>query len=128
MLHFYQHDGEPPDSSRFIRQYLNLQLPKPCISRGIAKNWPGRLRHASQLCHSIWVYMKEILNTRKMNTREEVLCQFIRASRLKNNTEEIRKLTFSITTRASKYIRADEGRFYQLLPVDSYVTALHIYL
>lgn len=55
--YLYQHVGAPLNSSSVIRQYLNLHLPKPCIGRGVAKNWPQRLPQISEICHHMWAYI-----------------------------------------------------------------------
>jgi len=46
-----------------------------------------------------------------LNTGEDVLWQFIRASRRKNDTDVFRKVTDYTITRVRKFIRTDKSRF-----------------
>ena len=104
---YYQHDGVQPHSSQVIRQYLNHKFPNRWIGRGGTRNWPPRSPDPNALDYHVWGYMKAMVCTHKVNTREELLQRIL-------NAAVLRKVTCSLVTRVRKCIQADGEYFEQL--------------
>jgi len=73
---YYQHDGEQPHCSHFIRQYLNHKFPNRWIGCGGAQNWRPWSRDLNPLDYHVWGYMKAMVYTHKVSMREELFQWF----------------------------------------------------
>ena len=69
----FQHDGAQPHSSREVRNFLNYHFPGRWIGRGGPHNWPARSPGLSALDYCVWGWMKELDNSVKVVTRDELL-------------------------------------------------------
>ena len=50
---YFQHDGDPPHSSRKVTNFLKGRVPGPWIGRGGPHNWPARSPELSQQYYCI---------------------------------------------------------------------------
>jgi len=116
MFYVYcQHDGAPPHFSQVLKQYLNHKFPNRWIGRGGAQNWPPRSPDLNPLVCHVWGYVKAMVYTHKVNTREELFQRILSAVRCISNATVLRKVTSSLVTRVRKCIKADGGHFEQLV-------------
>jgi len=81
---YFQHDGAP-HSSLEVRNFLNYRFPGRWIGRGGPHNWPARSPDLSPLDYCIWGWMKELVYSVKVVTRDALL------SRILDATDRIRK-------------------------------------
>jgi len=81
---FFQHDGAP-HSSREIRNFLNYRFPERWIGCGGPHNWPNRSTDLSPLDSSEWGWIKELVCSVKVVTRDALLGRILGA------TDRIRK-------------------------------------
>jgi len=70
---YFQHDGVPPHSSREIRNFLNYRFSGQWIGRGSPHNWPARSSDLSPLDYCVWGWMKELVYSVKVVTRDALL-------------------------------------------------------
>jgi hypothetical protein len=114
---YYQHDGAPPYFSQVVRQYLNHEFPNQWIGCGGVQNWPPRSPHLNPLDYHVWGYLKAMVYSHKLNTREELLQRILSAARSIYNAAALRKVTSCLVTRVRKCIQADGGHFEQFAGV-----------
>ena len=86
---YFQHDGAPPHSSRGVKNFLNYRFPGRWIGRCGPHHWPARSPDLSPLDYFVWGWMKELVYSEKLETRDALLgrildaADYIRHSQLK---------------------------------------------
>ena len=110
---YYQHDGAPPHFCQVVWQYLNHKFPNQWIGHGGAQNWPPRSLDLNPLDHNVWGYMKAMVHSHKVNTREELLQWILSTARIISKAAALRRITSSLATRVKKCVQADGGHFEQ---------------
>jgi len=111
---YKKHDGAQRQFSQVVRQYLNHKFPNRRIGCGGAQNWPPWSPDLNPLDYHVWDYMKAMVYAHKVNTREELFKQILRAARSFNNAAVLRKVTSSLVKRVRKCNLAGGGHFEQL--------------
>jgi len=93
---YIQHDGAPPHSSREVRNFLNYRFPGRWIGRGGPHNWPARSPDLSPLDYCIWGWMKELVYSVKVVTRDELLGRILDAAdRIRKSAEATKSYSHS---------------------------------
>ena len=102
---YYQHDGAPSHFSHVVRPYPNHKLPNRWIGRGCVQNWPPRSPDLNPLDYHVWGYVKAMVYTHKVSTREELLQRILSTARSINNAAVLRRVTSSLVTWVRKWRR-----------------------
>jgi len=76
----FQHDGAPPHSSREVRNFLNYRFPGRWIGHGGPHKWPARSPDLSPLDYCEWGWMKELVYSVKVVTRDALLDRILDAA------------------------------------------------
>ena len=77
---YFQHDGAPPHSSREVRNFLNSRFPGRWIGRSGPHNWPARSPDLIPLGYCVWGWMKELVYSVTVVTRDELLSLILDAA------------------------------------------------
>jgi len=87
---YFKHDGAPPHSPREVRNFLNSRLPGRWIGRGGPHNWPARFPDLSPLDYCVWGWMKELVYSMKVVTRDELHGRILGATdRIRNSQRKL---------------------------------------
>ena len=84
---YFQHDGAPPHSSREVRNFLNYLFPGRWIGRGGPHHWPARSPDLSPLDYCVWGWVKELVYSVKVETRDALLARIMDAADGIRNSE-----------------------------------------
>jgi len=85
---YFQHDGAPPHSSHEVRNFLNSRFRGRWIRRGGPHSWPARSPGLSPLDYCVWGWMKELVYSVKVVTRDELFSRILDAAdRIRNNEQ-----------------------------------------
>jgi len=85
---FLQHDGAPPHSSRKVRNFLNYRFPGRWIGRGGPHHWPARSPDLSPIYYCVWGWMKELVYSVKVVTRDALLGRILDSADLIRKSAE----------------------------------------
>ena len=77
---YFQHDGAPPHFSREVRNFLNCRFPGRWIGCGGPHNWPARSPDLSPLDYCEWGWMKELVYSVNVVTRDALLGRILNAA------------------------------------------------
>lgn len=69
---WYMQDGAPPHFSLQVRNYLNEVFPNRWIGRGSQFPWPPRSPDFNPMDFYVWGYMKSLVYSKTIDTREEL--------------------------------------------------------
>jgi len=83
---YLQHDGAPPHFSREVRNFLNYRFP----GRGGPHNWPASSPDLSPLDYCVWGWMKELVYSVKVGTRDALLGRILDAADCIKNSQRKR--------------------------------------
>ena len=108
---YYQHDGAPPHSSREVRNFLNYRFPGRWIGRGGPHNWPARSPELSPLDYCVWGWMKELVYSVKVVTRDALLGRILDAADRIRNSQRKMRATCAVHNRATASVAAGGGIF-----------------
>ena len=109
---YFQHDGAPPHSSREVRNFLNSRFPGRWIGRSGPHNWPARSPDLSPLDYCAWGWMKELVYSVKVVTRDELLSRILDAAdRIRNSQLKLLHATRAVHNRAAASVAAGGGIF-----------------
>ena len=110
---YFQHDGAPAHFSRNVVNFFNEKFGRRWIGRGGPIAWPARSPDLNPLDYCLWGWMKDIVYSARVNTREE-LVQRIHAAAEFIRGEQVRvgNATRAVHTRAAACITA-EGRVFE---------------
>jgi len=109
---YFQHDGTPPHSSHEVRNFLNYRFPGRWIGRGGPHNWPPRSPDLSPLGYWVWGWMKELVYSVKVVTRDELLGLILDAAdRIRNSQRKLQRATRAVHNRAAACVAAGGGIF-----------------
>jgi len=99
---YFQHDGAPPHSSHEARNFLNYRFPGRWIGRGGRHKWPARSPDLSPLDYCVWGWMKEMVYSVKVVTRDELLGRILDAAdRIRNSQRKLQRATRAVHNRAA---------------------------
>jgi len=109
---YFQHDGAPPHFSREVRNFLNYRFPGRWIGRCSPHNWPARSPELSPLDYCVWGWMKELVYSVKLGTRDALLgCILDAADRVRNSQRKLQRATRAVHNRAAACVAAGGGIF-----------------
>jgi len=109
---YFQHDGAPAHSSREVRNFLNYRFPGRWIGRGGPRNWPASSLDLSPLDYCVWGWMKELVYSEKVGTRDALLGRILDAAdRIRNSQRKLRRATSAVHNRAPACVAADGSIF-----------------
>jgi len=109
---YFEHDGAPPHSSRDVRNFLNSRFPGRWIGRGGPHNWPARSPDVSPQYYSLWGWMKELVYSVKLVTRDELFGRVLDAAdRIRNSQRKLHRATCAVHNRAAACVAAGGGIF-----------------
>ena len=89
---YFQHEGAPPHSSRKVINFLNYPFPGRWISCGGLHHWSARSPDLSPLDYCVWGWMKELVYSVKVATRDALL------GRILDSADRIRKSAEAATS------------------------------
>ena len=72
---FFQHDGAPPHSSRGVNKFPELLFPWAMDRTLRPHHWPARSPDLSPLDYCVWGWMKELVYSVKVETRDALLAR-----------------------------------------------------
>jgi len=108
---YFQHDGTL-HSSREVRNFLNYRFPWRWIRRGGPNNWPARSPDLSPLDYCVWGWMKELVYSVKLVTRDALLDRILDAAdRIRNSQLKLQQATRAVHNRAAACVAAGGGIF-----------------
>jgi len=109
---YFQHDGAPPHSSHEVRNFLNYHFPGRWIGRGGPHNWPARSPDLSPLNYCVWGWMKELVYSVKVVTRDELLSRNLDAADcIRNSQWKLQRATRAVHNRVAACVAAGGGIF-----------------
>jgi len=109
---YLQHDGAPLHSSYEVRNFLNYRFPGRWIGRGGPHNCPARSPDLSPLDYCVWGWMKELVYSVKVVTRDELLSRILDAAdRIRNGQRKLQLATRAVHNRAAACVAAGVGIF-----------------
>jgi len=104
---YFQHDGAPPLFSREVRNFLKYRFPGRWIGRGGPYNWPARSPELSPLDYYVWGWMKELVYSVKVGTRDALLGRILDAAdRIRNVQRKLQRATRAVHNRAAACVAA----------------------
>ena len=107
---YFQHDGDPPHSSREVGNFLNYRFPGRWIGSGGPHNWPARSPDLNPLNYCVWGWMKEMVYSVKEVTRDELLGRILDAAdRIRNSQLKLQRATRAVHNQAAACFAADGG-------------------
>jgi len=102
---YFQHVGAP-HSSREVRNFLNYHFPGRWVGRGGPHNWPARSPDLSPLDNCVWGWMKELVYSEKVVTRDAFLGRILDATdRVRKSAEYCKELLAQFTTERQPVLR-----------------------
>jgi len=109
---FFQHDGAPPHSSRGVTNFLNYRFPGRWIGRCGPHHWPARSPDLSPLDYCVWGWMKELVYSVKVETRDALLARISDAAdHIRNSELKPLRATSAVHNRAAACVAAGGGTF-----------------
>jgi len=87
---YFQHVGAPPHSSREVRNFLNYRFPGLWIGRSGPHKWAAWSPDLSPLDYCVWEWMKELVYSVKVVTRDTLLGRILdNADRIRNSQQKL---------------------------------------
>jgi len=109
---YFQHDGAPPHFSREVRNFLNYRFPGRWIERGGPHSWPARSPDLSLLDYCVWGWMKELVYSVKVGTRDALLGRILDAAdRIRHRQRKLQRATRAVHNRAAASVAAGGSIF-----------------
>jgi len=109
---YFQHNGAPLHSSREVRNFLNYRFPGRWIGRGGPHHWPARSPDLSPMDYCVWGWMKELVYSVKVVTRDALLCRILdTADRIRNSQRKLKLATRAVHNRTAACVAAGGGIF-----------------
>ena len=109
---YLQHDRAPPNSSRQVRNFLNCCFPGWWIGCGGPSYWPARSPGLSPLDYCVWGWMKEVVYSVKVVTRDALLGRILDAAdHIRNSQWKLQRATCAVHNRAEACVVASGGIF-----------------
>jgi len=109
---YFQHDGAPPHFSREVRNFPNYRFPGRWIERGGPHSWPARSPDLSLLDYCVWGWMKELVYSVKVGTRDALLGRILDAAdRIRHRQRKLQRATRAVHNRAAASVAAGGSIF-----------------
>ena len=109
---YFQCDGALPHFLYVVRNFLNYRFPGRWFGRGGPHNWPARSPDLSPLDYSVWGWMKELVYSVKVGTRDALLSRILdTADRIRNSLRKLQRATRVVHNRAAACVAAGGGIF-----------------
>jgi len=104
---YFQNYGAPPH-----KNFLHYRFPGRWIGCGGPYNWPARSPDLSPLDYCVWGWMKELVYSVKVVTRDALLCRILDAAdRIRNSQRKLQRATRVVHNRAAACVAAGGGIF-----------------
>lgn len=113
---YFMQDGAPAHYSLQVRNYLNTVFPNRWIGRGSQLPWPARSPDFNPMDFCFWGYVKSIVYSQKINSREELWEKIVSAVEDFRNQGILFNIRQSFIKRTLKCIQVNGGHFEHLLP------------
>jgi len=109
---YFQNDGAPSHSSCEVRNFLNCHFPGRWIRRGGPNNWPARSPDLSPLDYCVWGWMKELVYSVKVVTRDALLGRILDAAeRMRNSQRKLQRVSCTVHNQVAACVVASSGIF-----------------
>jgi hypothetical protein len=113
---WFMHDGAPAHFTLNVRHFLNVSYGPQWIGRGGPTAWPPRSPDLNSCNFYLWGYMKSMVYRTAVNTQDDLLNRImLAAERIRNDQDELARVSRSLLRRANACIRANGGHFEHLL-------------
>lgn len=113
---WFMHDGAPAHFTLVVRNFLNTTYGHRWIGRGGPTAWPPRSPDLNSCDFYLWGYMKYMVYATPVNNQEDLLNRIMMAAeRIRNDQDELTRVSRSLLRRANACIRADGGHFEHFL-------------
>ena len=113
---YFHHDGAPAHFSRNVVNFLNERFGRQWIGRGGPVAWPARSPDLNPLDYCFWGWMKDIVYSVRMNTREELVQRIhVAAEFIRGEHVRVGNATRAVHTRAAACVTAEGGVFENVL-------------
>jgi len=104
---YFQNDGVPPHSLHEVKNFLNYRFPGRWIGRGSPHNWPARSPDLSPLDYCVWGWMKELVYSVKVVTRDVLFCHILDAAdHIRNSQWKLQRATRAVHNRTAACVVA----------------------
>jgi len=107
---YFQRDGAPPHSTCEVRNFLNYHFTGQWMGHGGPSNWPARSPDLSPLDCCVWGWMKELVYSVRVVTRDALLGRiFDAADRIRKSQQKLQRATRAVHNRAAACVAAGGG-------------------
>ena len=107
---FFRHDGAPPHSSSGVTNFLNYRFPGRWMGRCGPHHWPTRSPDLSSQDYCVWGWMKELVYSVKVETRDALLARISDAAdHIRNGELKLLSATNAVHNRAAACVAAGGG-------------------
>ena len=118
---YFQHDRAPSQSSREVRNFLNSRFPGRLIGLGGPRKWPARFPELIPLDYCVWGWMKELVYSMKVVTRDELHGRILGATdRIRNSQRKLQWTTHVVHNWAAACVAARDDIFENHLSTDHF--------
>ena len=109
---YFQHDGAPPHSSLRVTNFLNYRFPGRWTGRCGPHHWPARSSELSLLDYCVWGWMKELVHSEKLETRDALLGRILDAAdHTRNSQLKLLRATRAVHNRPAACVAVGGGVF-----------------
>ena len=109
---YFQQDRAPPHSSHGVKNFLNYRFPGQWIGRCNTHHWPARSAELSPLGYCVWGWMKELVYSVKVATRDALLGRILDPDdHIRNNQLKLLHATRAVHNRVAACVAAGSGIF-----------------
>lgn len=113
---WFMHDGAPPHFDRLVRQHLTAVFGQQWIGRGGPSPWPARSPDLNPLDFFFWGYLKELVYSTPVNTREDLVLRIRQyCGQIRNNPGTLFAVQRENLRRIRKCIQVQGGHIEHLL-------------
>lgn len=113
---WFMHDGAPPHFSVIVREYLDNRFPNQWIGRGGPFPWPPRSPDLNPLDFFLWGYLKDLVYTTPVQTREELLERIMfHCAAIRNNPNMLFQVQRACLSKLRKCV-AVQGAHFEHIP------------
>lgn len=113
---WFMHDGAPPHYPAAVRNFLDEWLSRRWFGRGSEFPWPPRSPDLNPLDFFLWGYIKSLVYTEEIRTREQLLQRIHDAvDTIRNKQETLFQVSRHLVKGLRKCIHVNGGHFAHLL-------------
>ena len=113
---YARRDGAPPHFSNVVRNHLDNRFPNQWIGRGGPHFWPPRSPDLNPLDFFLWGYLKSLVYSTPVTTREQLLDRIItHSTAIRTNPGMLFKVQRAYLTKLRKCVAA-QGEHIEHIP------------